>query len=116
MSSVGIRTLGDGLKMAAVMNTLFPSMTVENVLKSQVAELAKLQLSRMIENGPKNIYPQSTVVQRLLERRKAQVLVKLWKQERLGTPEEEVEEYGDSCTHTDAATQDVGWKQPLTGR
>lgn len=49
-------------KMAAVMNTLFPSMTVENVLKSQVAELAKLQLSRMIENGPKNIYPQSTVV------------------------------------------------------
>lgn len=49
-------------QMAAVMNTLFPSMTVENVLKSQVAELAKLQLSRMIENGPKNIYPQSTVV------------------------------------------------------
>uniref|UniRef100_A0A8C6MTT1 Tetratricopeptide repeat domain 16 n=1 Tax=Mus spicilegus TaxID=10103 RepID=A0A8C6MTT1_MUSSI len=80
-------------KMAAVMNTLFPSMTVENVLKSQVAELAKLQLSRMIENGPKNIYPQSTVVQRLLERRKAQVLVKLWKQELLGTPEEEVTLY-----------------------
>lgn len=33
----------------------------------------------------------------------------------LGDPEEEVEEYGDSCTHTDAATQDVRWKQPLTG-
>lgn len=31
--------------------------------------------------------------QRLLERRKAQVLVKLWKQERLGTPEEEVTLY-----------------------
>ncbi|XP_021048333.1 tetratricopeptide repeat protein 16 isoform X2 [Mus pahari] len=80
-------------KMAAVMNSLFPSMTVENVLKTQLAELAKLQLSRMIENGPKNIYPQNTVMQRLLERRKAQVLVKFWKQELLGTPEEEVTLY-----------------------
>lgn len=48
--------------MTGMMNTLFPGMTVENVLKSQVAEVAKLQLSRMIENGPKNIYPQSIVV------------------------------------------------------
>lgn len=48
--------------MASMMNTLFPGMTVETALKSQVAELAKLQLSRMIENGPKNIYPQSSVV------------------------------------------------------
>lgn len=76
--------------MAAMMNTLFPGMTVETALKSQVAELAKLQLSRMIENGPKNIYPQSSVVQRIMERRKAQILVKSWKQELLGTPEEEV--------------------------
>lgn len=48
--------------MSGMMNSLFPGMTVENVLKTQVAELAKLQLSRMIENGPKNIYPQNTVV------------------------------------------------------
>lgn len=37
----------------------------------------------------------------------------------LGTPEEEVEEYGGGIPahiQTDAATQDVGWKQPLTGR
>lgn len=34
----------------------------------------------------------------------------------LGTPTEEGEEYRESCTHTDAATQDVGQKQPLTGR
>lgn len=32
-----------------------------------------------------------------------------------GALEEEEEESGDSCTHTDAATQDAGWKQPLTG-
>ncbi|XP_031225729.1 tetratricopeptide repeat protein 16 isoform X2 [Mastomys coucha] len=77
-------------KMTGMMNTLFPGMTVENVLKSQVAEVAKLELSRMIENGPKNIYPQSIVVKRLMERRKAQALVKSWKQELLGIPEEEV--------------------------
>lgn len=34
----------------------------------------------------------------------------------LGAPTEEGEEYGESCAHTDAATQDVGQKQPLTGR
>ncbi|XP_028612779.1 tetratricopeptide repeat protein 16 [Grammomys surdaster] len=77
-------------KMSGMMNSLFPGMAVENVLKSQVAELAKLQLSRMIENGPKNIYPQSTVVQRLMERKKARALVKSWKHELPETPEEEV--------------------------
>ncbi|XP_076784624.1 tetratricopeptide repeat protein 16 isoform X2 [Arvicanthis niloticus] len=77
-------------KMSGMMNSLFPGMTVENVLKSQVAELAKLQLSRMIENGPKNIYPQSTVVQRIMERKKAQALVRSWKNELPETPEEEV--------------------------
>ena len=44
------------------MTNLFPGMTVEDVLKSQVAQLAKLQLSRMLESGSKAIHPQSIVM------------------------------------------------------
>lgn len=44
------------------MNSLFPGMSVEDVLNSQVAQLAKLELSRMVEAGPKASPPQSIVV------------------------------------------------------
>ncbi|XP_063139032.1 tetratricopeptide repeat protein 16 isoform X4 [Rattus norvegicus] len=76
-------------KMAAMMNTLFPGMTVEGALKSRVAELARLQLTRMIENGPRRNYPQSIVLQRLMERQKAQAMVRSWKKEPPEIPKEE---------------------------
>nr|XP_048288091.1 tetratricopeptide repeat protein 16 isoform X2 [Myodes glareolus] len=68
-------------KMVPLMTNLFPGMTVEDVLKSQVAELAKLQLSRMLESGPKARHPQSIVVQRLMERQKARALMESWNRE-----------------------------------
>lgn len=68
-------------KMAPLMTNLFPGMTVEDVLKSQVAQLAKLQLSRMLESGPKAIHPQSIVMQRLMERQKARALMESWNRE-----------------------------------
>lgn len=49
-------------QIAPVMNSLFPGMTVENVLNSQMAQLAKLELSRMIESGHKASHPQNIVV------------------------------------------------------
>ncbi|CAO2597888.1 Tetratricopeptide repeat protein 16 [Lemmus lemmus] len=71
-------------KMAPLMTNLFPGMTVEDVLKSQVAQLAKLQLSRMLESGPKARHPQSIVVldrQKLMERQKARALMESWNQD-----------------------------------
>ncbi|XP_041911327.1 tetratricopeptide repeat protein 16 [Arvicola amphibius] len=71
-------------KIAPLMTNLFPGMTVEDVLKSQVAQLAKLQLSRMLESGPKAIHPQSIVGldrQRLMERQKARALMESWNRE-----------------------------------
>ncbi|XP_075841998.1 tetratricopeptide repeat protein 16 isoform X3 [Microtus pennsylvanicus] len=68
-------------KMAPLMTNLFPGMTVEDVLKSQVAQLAKLELSRMLESGPKVIHPQSIVMQRLMERQKARALMESWNRE-----------------------------------
>ncbi|KAH0505315.1 Tetratricopeptide repeat protein 16 [Microtus ochrogaster] len=68
-------------KMAPLMTNLFPGMTVEDVLKSQVAQLAKLQLSLMLESGPKAIHPQSIVMQRLMERQKARALMESWNRE-----------------------------------
>lgn len=47
--------------MAPLMNNLFPGMTVEEVLHSQVAHLAKLQLRRTIESSPRTSHPQSIV-------------------------------------------------------
>ncbi|XP_051022245.1 tetratricopeptide repeat protein 16 [Acomys russatus] len=49
-------------KMAPVISNLFPGMTVEDVLNSQVAQLAKLELSRMVGRGPKASHPQNIVV------------------------------------------------------
>ncbi|CAH6788930.1 Ttc16 [Phodopus roborovskii] len=79
-------------KMGPVMTKLFPGMSVEEVLNSQVAQLAKLQLSRMIENGPKASHPQSIVAKRLMERQRARALMKSWNWEQLFTeiPDEEV--------------------------
>ncbi|KAL6036978.1 hypothetical protein STEG23_033512 [Scotinomys teguina] len=65
-------------KMAPLMNNLFPGMTVEEVLHSQVAHLARLQLSRIIESSPKANRPQSMVEQRLMERQKARALMESW--------------------------------------
>ncbi|XP_027279584.1 tetratricopeptide repeat protein 16 isoform X1 [Cricetulus griseus] len=79
-------------KMAPLMAKLFPGMSVEEVLNSHVAQLAKLQLRRMIESGPKASHPQSIVAKRLIERQKAQALMESWNWEQLFTrnPEEEV--------------------------
>ncbi|KAL1786712.1 tetratricopeptide repeat protein 16 [Sigmodon hispidus] len=67
-------------KIAPLITNLFPGMTVEEVLKSQVAQLAKLQLCRMIQSGPRTSHPQSIVAQRLMERHKARALMKSWNQ------------------------------------
>ncbi|XP_037060435.1 tetratricopeptide repeat protein 16 isoform X3 [Peromyscus leucopus] len=79
-------------KMAPLMNNLFPGMTVEEVLHSQVAHLAKLQLRRTIESSPRTSHPQSIVVQRLMERQKARALLESWNQKHPFSeiPEEEV--------------------------
>ncbi|XP_055456243.1 tetratricopeptide repeat protein 16 [Psammomys obesus] len=80
-------------KIAPVMNSLFPGMTVENVLNSQMAQLAKLELSRMIESGQKASHPQNVVVQRLMDRKKARALLESWNQGVIFTeiPEEDME-------------------------
>ncbi|XP_042130783.1 tetratricopeptide repeat protein 16 isoform X3 [Peromyscus maniculatus bairdii] len=79
-------------KMAPLMNNLFPGMTVEEVLHSQVAHLAKLQLRRTIESSPRTSHPQSIVAQRLMERQKARALLESWNQKHPFSeiPEEEV--------------------------
>ncbi|XP_059116064.1 tetratricopeptide repeat protein 16 isoform X3 [Peromyscus eremicus] len=79
-------------KMAPLMNNLFPGMTVEEVLHSQVAHLARLQLRQTIESSPRTSHPQSIVAQRLMERQKARALLESWNQKHPFTeiPEEEV--------------------------
>ncbi|XP_040591556.1 tetratricopeptide repeat protein 16 isoform X2 [Mesocricetus auratus] len=78
-------------KITPVMTNLFPGMSVEEVLNSQVAQLAKLQLSQMIQSGPKASHPQSIVAKRLMERQKARALIesRSWEQLFTGIPEEE---------------------------
>ncbi|XP_036039984.1 tetratricopeptide repeat protein 16 [Onychomys torridus] len=79
-------------KMAPLMNNLFPGMTVKEVLHSQVAHLARLQLRRTIESSPRASHPQSIVAQRLMERQKARALLQSWNQKHPFNeiPEEEV--------------------------
>ncbi|XP_052579051.1 tetratricopeptide repeat protein 16 isoform X2 [Peromyscus californicus insignis] len=79
-------------KMAPLMNNLFPGMTVEEVLHSQVAHLARLQLRQTIESSPRTSHPQSIVAQRLMERQKARALVESWNKKHPFNeiPEEEV--------------------------
>lgn len=40
------------------MTSLFPGLSVEEVLSSQVAQLARLQLSRVMEKSLQNSIPQ----------------------------------------------------------
>lgn len=54
-------------------------MSVEEVLSSQVGQLAKLQLERMVERGLQAKSPQGIVGVRDLERQKAQALKLSWK-------------------------------------
>uniref|UniRef100_A0A8C6QPC8 Tetratricopeptide repeat domain 16 n=1 Tax=Nannospalax galili TaxID=1026970 RepID=A0A8C6QPC8_NANGA len=74
-------------KVMPLMTNLFPGMTVEEVLGSQVAHLAKLQLRQMVESGPKASYPQSIVAQRLMERQKAQALLQQFQRYQQPFPE-----------------------------
>ncbi|XP_016066562.1 PREDICTED: tetratricopeptide repeat protein 16 [Miniopterus natalensis] len=71
-------------KLLPLMATLFPGMTAEEVLSSQVAQLAGLQLSRVMESRLEDSISQGIVGQlrkRELERQKAQALQLSCKQE-----------------------------------
>ncbi|XP_023557443.1 tetratricopeptide repeat protein 16 [Octodon degus] len=66
-------------KLFPLMTSLFPGMSVEEVLSSQVGHLAKLQLERMMERDAQGKVLQGTVGVRQLERQKAQALQLSWK-------------------------------------
>ncbi|XP_005382475.1 PREDICTED: tetratricopeptide repeat protein 16 isoform X5 [Chinchilla lanigera] len=66
-------------KLNPLMTSLFPGMSVEEVLSSQVGQLAKLQLERMIESDLQAKILQGIVGVRELERQKAQALQLSWK-------------------------------------
>lgn len=66
------------------MANLFPGMSVEEVLGSQAAHLARLQLDRVSESSPQAGIPQGIMGQlreRERERHKARALQLRWKQE-----------------------------------
>ncbi|VCX20136.1 unnamed protein product [Gulo gulo] len=69
-------------KLLTLMASLFPGMSVEDVLCSQVAHLARLQLDRVLERSLQAGIPQGIVGQlreRELERQKARALQFWWK-------------------------------------
>ncbi|XP_059781663.1 tetratricopeptide repeat protein 16 isoform X3 [Balaenoptera ricei] len=71
-------------KLLPLMTTLFPGMSVEEVLNSQVAHLARLQLERVVEHSLQAGTPQDIVGQlkeRELERQRARALQLSWKLE-----------------------------------
>ncbi|KAM5298526.1 tetratricopeptide repeat protein 16 [Ctenodactylus gundi] len=71
-------------KLFMLMTSLFPGMSEEEVLRSQVAHLAKLQLEQMVQKGPQARGPQGIVgLPRMqdLERQKGQSLQLSWKLE-----------------------------------
>ncbi|XP_043421858.1 tetratricopeptide repeat protein 16 isoform X1 [Prionailurus bengalensis] len=71
-------------KLLPLMANLFPGMSVEEVLGSQAAHLARLQLDRVSESSPQAGIPQGIVGQlreRERERHKARALQLRWKQE-----------------------------------
>ncbi|XP_029775358.1 tetratricopeptide repeat protein 16 isoform X3 [Suricata suricatta] len=72
-------------KLLPLVTSLFPGMSVEEVLSSQVAHLARLQLDRVLERSLQAGIPQGIVGQlreRERERQKARALRLSWKQER----------------------------------
>nr|XP_023421313.1 tetratricopeptide repeat protein 16 [Cavia porcellus] len=67
-------------KLLSLMASLFPGMSVEEVLSSQMGHLAKLQLEQMqLKRDPQVKIPQGIVGLRELERKKAQALQLSWK-------------------------------------
>uniref|UniRef100_A0A8D0YC18 Tetratricopeptide repeat domain 16 n=1 Tax=Sus scrofa TaxID=9823 RepID=A0A8D0YC18_PIG len=73
-------------KLLPLMTNLFPGMSVEEVLGSQTAQLARLQLERVVEHSLRARPSQDIMGQlkeRELERRKAQTLQFSWKLEQL---------------------------------
>ncbi|XP_033047617.1 tetratricopeptide repeat protein 16 isoform X1 [Trachypithecus francoisi] len=70
-------------KLSLLMTNLFPGMSVEEVLSTQIAHLARLQLERMVESSLQAGGPQGIVgmlKQWELERQKALALQRSWKQ------------------------------------
>ncbi|KAL4825816.1 hypothetical protein H8958_011375 [Nasalis larvatus] len=70
-------------KLSLLMTNLFPGMSVEEVLSTQIAHLARLQLERMVEGSLQAGGPQGIVgmlKQWELERQKALALQRSWKQ------------------------------------
>ncbi|XP_057580766.1 tetratricopeptide repeat protein 16 isoform X1 [Hippopotamus amphibius kiboko] len=69
-------------KLLPLVTSLFPGMSVEEVLNSQVAHLAKLQLERVVEDSLQASTPQHIMGQlkeRELERQRARALQLSWK-------------------------------------
>ncbi|XP_030782308.1 LOW QUALITY PROTEIN: tetratricopeptide repeat protein 16-like, partial [Rhinopithecus roxellana] len=70
-------------KLSLLMTNLFPGMSVEEVLSTQIAHLARLQLERMVEGSLQAGGPQGIVgmlKQWELEHQKALALQRSWKQ------------------------------------
>ncbi|XP_048668952.1 tetratricopeptide repeat protein 16 isoform X3 [Marmota marmota marmota] len=69
-------------KLLPLITSLFPGMSVEEVLQSQVAQLARLQLMQMGKSGPRASNLEDVVGmlrERELEREKAKALLLSWK-------------------------------------
>ncbi|ELK26597.1 Tetratricopeptide repeat protein 16 [Myotis davidii] len=73
-------------KLLSLITHLFPGMSAEEVLGSQVGLLAKMQLSRVVESRMKDNISQGIMGQlykQELERQKAEALQLSWKEERV---------------------------------
>ncbi|KAM4848302.1 tetratricopeptide repeat protein 16 [Urocitellus parryii] len=73
-------------KLLPLITSLFPGMSVEEVLQSQVAQLARLQLMQMGKSGPQASNLEGVVGmlrERELEREKAKALLLSWKSNQL---------------------------------
>ncbi|XP_015449786.1 tetratricopeptide repeat protein 16 [Pteropus alecto] len=87
-------------QLLRLMADLFPGMSVEEILSSQMAQLAKLELSRVVENSLQDSTPRGIMGQLRkweLERQKAQVLQESYKLEQ---PPFETSEQLDATTQT----------------
>ncbi|XP_004048686.3 tetratricopeptide repeat protein 16 isoform X1 [Gorilla gorilla gorilla] len=70
-------------KLSLLMTNLFPGLSVEEVLSTQIAHLARLQLEQMVEGSLQAGSPQGIVgmlKQQELERQKVLALQRSWKQ------------------------------------
>uniref|UniRef100_A0A8C5KG70 Tetratricopeptide repeat domain 16 n=1 Tax=Jaculus jaculus TaxID=51337 RepID=A0A8C5KG70_JACJA len=101
-------------EMLPLITSLFPNMSVEEILESQIAHLASLQLKQMGGRGQQASHPEGIVGKQELERLKAQDLQLSWTQAESPKRREAALQILDHVTEVEAPTVEKEKKKKVT--